>query len=151
MEVSADRAGVLPGPREPVGPILSPLGRRERQRQLQMLPVPRVASMCPAGSQDLEGVGVTEFNNSTSGLGVTPSTGQGSLAYGSSQKLRQEVKAQLHCVESESELKPGEGKGLLRLTEFRSSSPDLKDHSDSGEPEVLCWERIQRQAEKLRK
>lgn len=58
MEVSADRAGVLPGPREPVGPILSPLGRRERRRQLQMLPVPRVASMCPAVLRTWRGVGV---------------------------------------------------------------------------------------------
>lgn len=28
-EVSVDRAGILSGPGEPVGPILSPLGRRE--------------------------------------------------------------------------------------------------------------------------
>ena len=66
-----------------------------------MLPTPRIASKCPSGSQDLEGVSVREFSNSTSGLEVTPSTGQGWLAYGSSQKLRQEVKAQLHCVESQ--------------------------------------------------
>ena len=66
-----------------------------------MLPTPRVASKCPVGSQDLEGVAVTEFSSSTSGVGVTPSTGQGWLAYGLSQKLRQEVKAQLHCVESQ--------------------------------------------------
>lgn len=72
LEVSVDRAGILPGPGEPVAPILSPLGRKEWRWQLQMLLTPKAASKCPKDSQELKGGGVREFSRSTSGLGVTP-------------------------------------------------------------------------------
>ena len=62
MEVSVDRASILPGPGEPVAPILSPLGRKEWRWQLQMLPTPKAASKCPVDSQDLKGGGVREFS-----------------------------------------------------------------------------------------
>lgn len=49
---------------ELVGPIFITPGEEGETAAVQMLPVPRVASMCPAGSQDLERGWCHGVNNS---------------------------------------------------------------------------------------
>lgn len=116
MEVSVDRAGILPGPGEPVAPILSPLGRKEWRWQLQILLTPKAASKCPKDSQDLKGGGVREFSRSTSGLGVTPYWPRVAGVWsGTEPEAGGQGPTSLYRI-TESKLKPRKRKGLVMAT-----------------------------------
>ena len=76
LKVSVDRASILLGPGEPVGPILSPLRRKEWRWHLQILPIPKTAASAPE-SQGLKSGRGQEVSRFYLGVGADPLLAEG--------------------------------------------------------------------------